>query len=68
MNRAEALRLVKEILQRGGNPSVIDLKKRQADSYELHVKPSILSLDTVADIAEKQNFRARKQNGFVMIF
>ena len=68
LNRSEALGLVKEILQRGGSPSVIDLQKRQSDSYELFIKPNVLSLDTVVDIAEKQNFRARIQNGFVMIF
>jgi hypothetical protein len=68
VNRSEALIILKEVVEIGGNPSLINLKKTQSDSYELHIRPQVLSFGSIKDIAERNNLKSREDTGFIFVF
>jgi len=63
LNKAEALKILRELQALGGNPSFTSLDETETGSYELHYKPTVLGLDTLRSVAEKHNLKIRIEEG-----
>jgi hypothetical protein len=68
LDRADAVAILKEMLKQNANPDMISLKKITSDSYELHIKPQVLSVAEIKLIAERHNFQIKEDNGLVIVF
>ena len=67
MDRAKTVAILKEIFEKGGNPSRVVLQRIQSDSFELHYTPTVLRFDEVRKIAESHNLKCGEENGKIII-
>jgi hypothetical protein len=67
LDRVKALSIAKAIAEIGGNPNMLSLNCVQPDSFELRIKPVVLSFEELESIAENNGCNCRKEKDFVII-
>ncbi len=67
LEKGQASEILKEILQRGGNP-YWSLDLTALHGFELHLKPKVLTLDTLKKIVKEKGFECKEGTGEIIVF
>ncbi len=68
MKRPKAMTILKEALERGGNPKLVSLDKTESETYQLRIRPTFLTLEDLREIADHHGCRCKEDNGSIIIF